>query len=129
VSLGPTSDSAEGAYEIPWVVLPAWGSLVHLSPLLLAQPLARQCLLRATLLSRLHVITVLLDFLDDVFLLHFAFETAQRIFQRLTFLNAYFSQLEFTRLPMHAAMIAVYHNYYTCFERSHLIRQLIGTNF
>ena len=86
-----------------------------LPPLLLAQPLARQCLLRATLLTRLHVITVLFDFLDDVFLLHFALEPAQRIFQRLTFLNADFSHLDFTVLPMHVAMIAINHK---CYERS-----------
>jgi hypothetical protein len=53
---------------------------------------------------------VLLDFLDDVFLLHFALEPAQRIFQRLTFLNADFSHLDFTVLPMHVANIAVNHN-------------------
>jgi hypothetical protein len=46
--------------------------------------------------------------------LHFALETAQCIFQRLTFLNADFSHLDFTVLPMHVAMIAVYHNYHTC---------------
>jgi hypothetical protein len=89
--------------------MPAWGSLVQLPPLLLAQPLARQCLLRTALLTRLHVITVFLDFLDDVFLLHFAFEPAQRIFQRLTFLDADFSHLNFTVLPMHVAKIAIYH--------------------
>ena len=57
-----------------------------------------------------------LNFLDDVFLLHFALETAQRIFQRLTFLNADFSHLEFTILPMHVAIIAINHK---CYERSH----------
>jgi hypothetical protein len=59
---------------------------------------------------------VLLDFLDDVFLLHLALEPAQRIFQRLTFLNADFGQLNFTVLPMHVAMIAINH---TCYERFH----------
>jgi hypothetical protein len=54
---------------------------------------------------------VFFDFLDDVFLLHFALEPAQRIFQRLTFLNAYFSHLKITVLPMHVAMIAVTHKY------------------
>jgi hypothetical protein len=34
---------------------------------------------------------MLLDFLDDVFLLHLALETAQCIFQRLTFLDNDFS--------------------------------------
>jgi hypothetical protein len=55
---------------------------------------------------------VLLNFLDDVFLLHFAFEPAQCVFQRLTFLNADFSHLKITVLPMHVAMIAIYHEEY-----------------
>jgi len=33
-----------------------------------------------------------LDFLNDVFLLHFAFETAQGIFERLAFLESNFRQ-------------------------------------
>jgi hypothetical protein len=69
------------------------GALILLAPHLLAQPFARKRLFCAALLSRLHVIAMLLDFFDDVFLLHFALETAQRIFQRLTFLNADFSHL------------------------------------
>jgi hypothetical protein len=44
--------------------------------------------------------------------LHFALETAQRVFQRLTFLNADFSHLDFTVLPMHVAMIAINHKDY-----------------
>ena len=52
---------------------------------------------------------MLLDLFDDVFLLHLALETAQSIFQRLTLLNADFSHLDFTILPMHVAMIAVNH--------------------
>jgi hypothetical protein len=55
---------------------------------------------------------VLLNFLDDVFLLHFAFEPAQRVFQGLTFLNADFSHLKITVLPMHVAMIAINHEEY-----------------
>jgi hypothetical protein len=47
--------------------------------------------------------------------LHFAFEPAQCIFQRLAFLNADFSHLDFTVLPMHVAIIAIYHKSY---ERS-----------
>ena len=93
----------------------AFGNLVLFPPLLLAQTLARERLFRAALLARLHVITVLLDFLDDVFLLHLALETAQGIFQRLTFLNANFGHLKITVLPMHVAMIAICHK---CFERS-----------
>jgi hypothetical protein len=42
--------------------------------------------------------------------LHFALKTAQRIFQRFTFLNADFSHLKFTVLPMHVANSAVNHS-------------------
>ena len=69
-------------------------ALVLLSPKLLAEPFAGERLFCATLFSRLHVIAMLLNFLDDVFLLHFALETAQGIFQRLTLLNADFSHLK-----------------------------------
>jgi hypothetical protein len=86
------------------------GALILLPPLLLSQSLAGKRLFRAALFSRLHVITVLLDFLDDVFLLHFALKTAQCIFQRLTFLNTDFGHLDFTVLPMHVANIAVKHS-------------------
>jgi hypothetical protein len=43
--------------------------------------------------------------------LHFALEPAQRIFQGLTFLNADFSHLNFTVLPMHVAIMAINHKY------------------
>ena len=36
---------------------------------------------------------MLLDLLDDVFLLHFALKTAQRAFQSFTILQIYFCQL------------------------------------
>ena len=88
---------------------PFRGNLIQFPPLLLAQTLARERLFCAALLARLHVITVLLDFFDDVFLLHLALETAQGIFQRLTLLNADFSHLKITVLPMHVAKITVYH--------------------
>jgi hypothetical protein len=90
-------------------MVPAWGNLIEFPPLLLSQTLARERLFGATLLARLHVIAVLLDFFDDVFLLDFALETTQRIFQRLTFLDAYFSHLKITVLPLHVAMIASCH--------------------
>ncbi len=86
------------------------GALILLPPHFLAQPLAGKRLFCAALLSRLHVIAVLLDLFDDVFLLHLSLETAQRIFQRLAFLNADFGHLVVTILPMHVANIAVNHN-------------------
>ena len=68
-----------------------------------------------------------LNFLDDVFLLHFAFEPAQRIFQGLAFVNADFSQLDFTVLPMHVAMSAVNHKYLR--EVHSYKKPPIGTHF
>ena len=64
-----------------------------------------------------------LDFLDDVFLLHFTLEPAQCIFQGLTFLNADFSQLDFTVLPLQVARIALNHTY---FERSHIYNYVLA---
>ena len=69
---------------------------------------------------------MLLNFLDDVFLLHFAFKPTQCVFQRLTFLNADFSHLKITVLPMHVAMIAINHEEY---YRAKLPLLLIGTHF
>jgi len=45
------------------------------------------------LFARLQVEGVTLNLLDDVFLLHFALEPAQGIFEGFTLLNSYFSQL------------------------------------
>src|SRR5229473_1593814 len=65
--------------------------LVRFPPLLLAQSLPRKRFLCPALLAGFHVEAVLLDFLDDVFLLHLALETAQGILQRLAFLDNDFS--------------------------------------
>jgi hypothetical protein len=62
--------------------------LVLLFASFLAIPLARQSCLDATLLTGLQVVGVTLDFLDDVLLLYLPLEPAQRIFERLAFLNA-----------------------------------------
>src|SRR5712692_6814935 len=66
-------------------------SLIRFAPLLLAQSLPRKRFLGPALLAGFHVEAVLLDFLDDVFLLHFALETAQGIFQRFALLDDDFS--------------------------------------
>ena len=63
------------------------GRLVRFAPLLLAQSLPRKRFFGPAFLARLHVEAVLLDFLDDVFLLHLALKTAQGIFQRFTLLD------------------------------------------
>jgi len=65
--------------------------LVRFPPLLLAQSLPRKRFLCPSLLAGLHVKAVLLDFLDDVFLLHFALKAAQCILKRFTLLNDDFS--------------------------------------
>jgi hypothetical protein len=66
--------------------------LVLLATLLLAQSLPRKRFFRPTLLARLHIEAVLLYFLDDIFLLHFALKTPQCILKRLTLLNDYLCQ-------------------------------------
>src|SRR5579864_3515950 len=69
------------------------GGLVRFAPLLLAQSLPRKRFFGPAFLSGLHVEAVLLDFLDDIFLLHFALESAQGIFQRFTLLDDDFSHV------------------------------------
>jgi hypothetical protein len=63
------------------------GCLVLLTPLLFTETLTREGLFGATLFPRLHVVAVLLDFLDDVFRLYFSLEAPESVFQRLTLLN------------------------------------------
>ena len=65
--------------------------LIRFPPLLLAQSLPRKRFLGPALLAGFHVETMLLDFLDDVFLLHLALKTPQGIFQRFTLLDDDFS--------------------------------------
>jgi hypothetical protein len=55
---------------------------------LLAIAFACQCFLHAFLLAWFQIKGVTLDLLDNVFRLHFAFETAQRIFKGFAFLNS-----------------------------------------
>lgn len=59
---------------------------------LLPVAFARQGFLGPLLLTRFQIERVSLDFLDDVFLLHFTLETAERAFERLTVLYVYFCQ-------------------------------------
>jgi hypothetical protein len=59
--------------------------------LLLACSLARERLLGTTPVARLQIERVLLDILDDIFLLHLPFETAQRALDRFAFLYLDFS--------------------------------------
>src|SRR6185437_5032052 len=68
------------------------GLLAGFAAGLLAVALAGQGLLEPHFLAGLEVKGVALDFLDDVFLLHLAFEAAQRVFQGFAFLQTDFSQ-------------------------------------
>jgi hypothetical protein len=74
--------------------------LVRFPPLLLAQSLPRKRFLRPALLAGFHVEAMLLDFLDDVFLLYLAFETSQGILQGFTFLDDDFCHVKFTPNPV-----------------------------
>jgi len=66
--------------------------LVLLLARLFPATLACQSFLGTLLFARFEIKRVALHFLDDVFSLHFALETAQGIFQTFTLLNAYFRQ-------------------------------------
>src|SRR6185295_3418639 len=68
--------------------------LLQLAPELLAVSLSRQRLLGAPLVSRFQVERVLLDVLDDVFLLNLALKAAEGALDGLAFLNLYFSHAE-----------------------------------
>jgi hypothetical protein len=65
--------------------------LLRLSTDLFPIPLARQRLFRSAFVTRFQVERVLLDVLDDVFLLDLPLETAERALDRLTFLHFHFS--------------------------------------
>jgi hypothetical protein len=67
-------------------------SLIRLATLLLARTFTRQRLFGAAPISRLQIVGVLLDILDDIFLLHLTFEATKRAFNRFAFLNLDFSQ-------------------------------------
>jgi hypothetical protein len=95
---------AKNLNEFP-TSLPDWGlipevrrraasraDLILLATLLLAQSLPRKRFFCPTLLAGFHVEAMLLYFLDDVFLLHFALKTPQCILKRLTLLNDYLCQ-------------------------------------
>ena len=74
-------------------------SSVLLFTSLLTIPLARQSRLNAALFTGLQIVGVTLDFLDNVLLLYLPLEPAQRIFERLAFLNANLCQRNPTSKP------------------------------
>ena len=65
---------------------------VYLATQLLARALPCERLLCATAIARLQVEGVLLDILDDIFLLHLPLEPAKRAFDGLAILHFHFSQ-------------------------------------
>src|SRR5687768_8933488 len=66
--------------------------LLRLAANLLPIAFPRQRLLRALLVARLQIEAVLLDVLDDVFLLDLALETPEGVFDRLALLDLDFGQ-------------------------------------
>jgi hypothetical protein len=73
------------------VLLDHAGALLRFASDLLAVPLSGKRLLGPELVTRLEIEGVLLNILDDVFLLHFALEAAERTFDGLAFLDLDFS--------------------------------------
>src|SRR5262249_3638403 len=65
-------------------------SLLQLAPELLAIALSRERLFRSTLVTRLQIEGMLLDILDDVFLLNLALESTESALDRLTLLDFHF---------------------------------------
>ena len=65
---------------------------VLLLPRLFSASLASQRFFHTFLFTRFQIKRVPFDFLDDVFLLHLAFEPAQRVFEGFSLLQSYFRQ-------------------------------------
>src|SRR5688572_32866738 len=68
------------------------GPLVQFPALLFSASLTSEGLFRPALVTRLQIERVLLDILDDIFLLHLPLEAAQGAFDGFAFLDLYFSQ-------------------------------------
>src|SRR5215510_13137522 len=85
-----------GRYLVPARVVVYSSRLLQLASELLSVPLARQRLLGATLVTRFQVEGMLLDVLDDVFLLDLPLEPAKGTFNRLALLDFYFSHVTHT---------------------------------
>ena len=84
----------EGDFKKEWATLGEGGpkSLVLLFASFLPAALARQRFFHTLLFAGLQVKGVTLNLLDDVFLLHFALETAQCIFEGFSLLQSNFCQ-------------------------------------
>ncbi len=64
---------------------------VLLSPLLLTEAFTRESFLGTAPFTGLHEVAVFLDFLNDVFRLHFPLEAPESVLQRFALLNYNFS--------------------------------------
>ena len=73
-----------------------WVRPLVLATVLLAASLASESLLDALLLTRLQIETMLLDILDDVFLLDFSLKAAEGAFDCLAFLQPDLGQETFS---------------------------------
>jgi hypothetical protein len=72
--------------------------LVQFPALLFTTTLTRECLLRPAFVARLQIERVLLDILDDIFLLHLALEAAEGALNGFAFLDFNFSHAVSTPL-------------------------------
>ena len=75
------------------------GPLVQFPALLFTTAFTSEGLFRPALVTRLQIERVLLDILDDIFLLHLPLEAAQGAFDGFAFLDFYFSQALSTPSP------------------------------
>jgi len=75
------------------------GPLVQFPALLFSTAFTSEGLFRPALVTRLQIERVLLDILDDIFLLHLPLEAAQGAFDGFAFLDFYFSQALSTPSP------------------------------
>jgi hypothetical protein len=75
------------------------GPLVQFPALLFSAAFTSEGLFRPALVTRLQIERVLLDILDDIFLLHLPLEAAQGAFDGFAFLDFYFSQALSTPSP------------------------------
>src|SRR5689334_3047351 len=82
-------------------------SLVGFAALLLARPLPRQRLLGAAAIARLQIEGMLLDILDDIFLLNLPLEAAKRALDGLAILHFHFSQARLH--PLRGRLLLVSH--------------------
>src|SRR5712671_5499320 len=80
-------------------------NLIRFPPLLLAQSLPRKRFFCPALLAGFHIEAMLLDFLDDVFLLHLALKTPQGVFQGFTLLDDDFSHF-FNSPPIRFGLVS-----------------------